>query len=93
MPDTDPNSKESARGGEELLLLVVGLFFTGGEISMSVVSWEVVPLMMVVVSGGVGLFFTGGEMTMSDNGWEVLPLMMVDVRGISVFYEWCSSVV
>ena len=52
---------------------------------MLVVSWEVVPLkMMVVISGGVGLFFTGGEMTMSDNGWEVVPLMMVDIGGISV---------
>ena len=52
---------------------------------MLVVSWEVVPLkMMVVISGGVGLFFTGGEMTMSDNGWEVVPLMLVDIGGISV---------
>ena len=51
---------------------------------MLVVSWEVVPLKMVVISGGVGLFFTGGEMTMLDNGWEVVPLMMVDIGGISV---------
>ena len=70
MPNTDPNCKESARGGEELLLLVMGLFFSGGEILIS------------VVDGGVGLFFTGGEMTLSDNG--VVSLMMVDVGGISV---------
>ena len=43
-PDTDPNTKESARDGEKLLQLKVGLFFT----------WEVEPLMMVVVDGGVG---------------------------------------
>ena len=43
-PDTNPNTKESARGGEKLLQLKVGLFFT----------WEVEPLMMVVVDGGVG---------------------------------------
>ena len=34
MPDTDPNCKELARGGEELLLMVVGLFFIGGEIDI-----------------------------------------------------------
>ena len=70
MLDIDPNCKELARGGEELLLMVVGLFFIGGEILIS------------VVNGGVRLFFTGGEMMMSDNG--VVSLMMVDVRGISV---------
>ena len=70
MPDTDPNCKELARGGEELLLMVVGLFFIGGEILIS------------VVNGGVGLFFTSGEMMMSDNG--VVSSTMVDVRGISV---------
>ena len=70
MPDTDPNCKELARGGEELLLMVVGLFFIGGEILIS------------VINGGVRLFFTSGEMMMSDNG--VVSLMMVDVRGISV---------
>ena len=73
-PDTDPNTKESARGGEKLLQLKVGLFFT----------WEVEPLMMVVVDGGVGQFFTGREMTMSDNGREVASLMMVDVGCISI---------
>ena len=56
MPDTDPNCKESALGGEELLLLVMGLFFSGGKI------------LILVVDGGVGLFFTGGEMTMLNNG-------------------------
>ena len=66
--NTDPSCKESARGGEELLLLVVGLFFTGREILIS------------VVDRGVGLFFTGGEMTMSD----VESLIMEDVGGISV---------
>ena len=40
MPNTDPNCKESARGGEELLLLVMGLFFSGGEILISVVDGE-----------------------------------------------------
>ena len=70
MPDTDPNCKESALGGEELLLLVMGLFFSGGKILIS------------VINGGVELFFTGGEMTMSNNG--VVSLMMVDVGGISV---------
>ena len=34
MPDIDPNCKELARGGEELLLMVVGLFFIGGEIDI-----------------------------------------------------------
>nr|POE45557.1 hypothetical protein CFP56_39558 [Quercus suber] len=68
MADIDPSCKESAHGGEELLLLVVGLFFTGGEKLIS------------AVDGGVGLFFTGGEMTMSD----VVSLMMVDVGGILV---------
>ena len=62
----------------------VGLFFNGGEITLPVASWEVVPFKMVVVDGGVGLFFTRGEMTMSDNGREVASLMMVGVRGISV---------
>ena len=57
----------------------VGLFFTGGEITLPVASWEVVPLKMVVVDGGVGLFFTGGEMMML-----VASLMMVGVGGISV---------
>ena len=70
MPDIDPNCKELARGGEELLLMVVGLFFIGGEI------------LIFVVNGGVGLFFTSGEMMMSDN--RVVSLMMVDVGGISV---------
>ena len=70
MPDTDPNCKELARGGEELLLTVVGLFFIGGEI------------LIYVVNGGVGMFFTSGEMMMSDNG--VVSLMMVDIGGISV---------
>ena len=73
-PDTDPNTKESARDGEKLLQLKVGLFFT----------WEVEPLMMVVVDGGEGQFFTGREMTMSGNGREVVSLMMVDVKCISV---------
>lgn len=72
MPDTDPNTKESTRGGEELLQLEVGLFFT----------WEVVLLMMVVIDGGVGQFFIGGERRMSDNGREVASLM-VDVEDIS----------
>ena len=70
MPDTDPNCKESALGGEELLLLVMRLFFSGGKILIS------------VIDGGVGLFCTGGEMTMSDNG--VVSLMMVDVAPMSV---------
>ena len=69
MPDTKQNCKESTRGGEGLLLLVMGLFFSGGEILIS------------IVDGGV-LFFIGGEMTMSDN--KVVSLMMVDVGGISV---------
>ena len=73
VPDTDPNSKESARGKEEL-------YFTNGEITLSVASWEVVP----VTDGGVGLFFTGEEMTMLDNGREVASLMMVGVGGIKV---------
>ena len=80
MPDTDPNSKESARGKEELLQMEVGLYFTNGEITLSVASWEVVP----VTDGGVGLFFTGEEMTMLDNGREVASLMMVGVGGIKV---------
>ena len=62
-----------------MVSLEVGLFFTGGEITLPVASWEVVPLKMVVVDGGVGLFFTGGEMMMS-----VASLMMVGVGGISV---------
>ena len=70
MPDTDPSCNESACGGEELLLLVMGLFFSGGKILKS------------VVNGGVGQFCTGGEKAMSDNG--VVSLMMVDVGGISV---------
>ena len=84
MPDTDPNSKESAHGREELLQMEVGLFFTGREITLPITSWEEVPLKMVVVDGGMGLFITGGEMKMSDNGREVASLMMVGVRGKSV---------
>ena len=84
MPDTDPNSKESARGREELLQMEVGLFFTSGEIMLPITSCEVVLLKMVVIDGGVGLFFTGWEMTMSNNGREVASLMMVDVGDKSV---------
>ena len=53
-----------------MLLLVMGLFFSGGKILKS------------VVNGGVGQFCTGGEMAMSDNG--VVSLMMVDVAPMSV---------
>ena len=84
MPDTNPNSKESARGREELLQMEVGLFFTSREITLPITSWEEVSLKMVVVNGGVGLFITGGEMTMSDNKREVASLMIVGVRGKSV---------
>ena len=84
MPDTDPNSKESARGREELLQMEVGLFFTSGEIMLPITSCEVVLLKMVVIDGGVGLFFTGWEMTMSNNGREVASLMMMGVGGIKV---------
>ena len=84
MPDIDPNSKESAHGREELLQMEVGLFFTSGEITLPVTSWEVVSLKMVVIDGGVGLFFTGWEMTMSNNEREVASMMMVGVGDKSV---------
>ena len=40
VPDTDPNSKESARGKEELLQMEVGLYFTDREITLPIASCQ-----------------------------------------------------
>ena len=75
MPNTEQNSKESTCDGEGLLLLVVGLFFIGGEMTMSDNGWEVVPLMMVDVKG------TSVSLLVEILGGLIVPLVMMIDEG------------